>query len=120
MALLDANEDQLDEADNGELDWVVPTNTDPHEDGAEPETGNETEDEFMAMAAISKKRYGFAPKAADTNIILRHTEYRTIHWGHLVCPETKLGCGKKRGIKHEEIREIPEKHWPFCGGCFPC
>ena len=116
MALLDANEDQLEEAED--LDWVVPPLAEP----ATPEaaTYDDTDEECKAMATISKKRYGFAPKTADTDLIIRHEDYRTIHWGHRVCPETRLGCGKARGDKHKAIPEMPDLAWPLCGSCFPC
>ena len=78
-----------------------------------------SEEEFNDMAAISQKRFGFAPQLADTDLIVQHLDYRTIHWGHKRLPAVKLGCGKRRGGRHVAIPEIPKDHWPFCGNCFP-
>ena len=118
LALLDAVEEESLEEEAGDHEWVVPDSAPAQP--ATPECLDELSgDEFKEMSAVSQKRFGFAPRDADTDLILRHEDYRTVHWGHKRLPDEKLGCGKRRGPSHKVIQEIPVDHWPFCGSCFP-
>ena len=56
---------------------------------------------------------------ADTSVILRHVERRTVHFGHLFDREDKLACGKPRNVNYVVCAETSvDRLFPKCKDCF--
>ena len=52
-------------------------------------------------------------------VILRHVERRTVHYGHLFDREDKLACGKQRTANYVVCAESSvDKLFPKCKDCF--